>query len=301
MVRVGTRGSPLAMAQAALVTAALDGAGVRCETIPIRTQGDRHPDHPTVALGVGAFVKDLEAALLDGRIDLAVHSAKDLPSDVTEGLVLAAFLRREDPRDVLVTRDGAGLRAMAPHSVVGTESPRRKAFVLAARPDLDVRGVRGNVDTRLRKLEAGEVDGLVLAAAGLARLGLSSRASESLDPSVMLPAVGQGALVAQTRAGDGTLRARLAAIDHLPTRATVEAERAFLAALGGGCLRPIAALGTCTGERLVLEGAVLDPTGGRIVRDAAEGETSRPDVLGVRLAVRLRALGAEDLLVGVSS
>lgn len=295
-LRIGTRGSALALAQTAVMAQAMEEIGLRGEVVTIRTHGDLHPDRPAAALGVGAFVKELEAALLEGRIDLAVHSAKDLPSEAAPGLVLAAFLLREDPRDALVTRDGCGLRGLAPGAVVGTDSPRRRAFLLAARPDLSVRGVRGNVDTRMRKLHTGLVDALVLAAAGLARLGLADRAAERFDPTVMLPAVGQGAVVAQTRADAGDLRARLAALDHAPTRAAIEAERAFLTALGGGCQRAIAALGTCSGGRLRLEGAVLDRTGTRMVRAQIEGEITRPANLGTGLAARLLTMGADALL-----
>lgn len=299
-LRIATRGSPLALAQTAQVTAALERLGIICEIVTIRTQGDRHPTRPTVALGIGAFVKDLEVALLEGRVDLAVHSAKDLPGQSTDGVVLAAFLPREDPGDVLITRDGCGLEGLPGGASVGTDSPRRQAFLLAARPDLVVRGIRGNVDTRLRKLQNGEVDALILAAAGLARLGLAGRATERLDPSVMLPAVGQGAVVVQAAADAENLRGRLAVLDHTPTRAAVEAERAFMAALGGGCQRPIAALATTTTDRLTLDGAVLDARGTQMVRDQAEGSIADPAGLGERLAARLLAIGAEQLLLEVA-
>lgn len=289
------------MAQTARVVAALERVGLRCEVVPIRTHGDRNPHAPAALLGVGAFVKDLEAALADGRIDLAVHSAKDLPVAMPAGLVLAAFLPREDPRDVLVTRGGTGIGALPPGSVVGTDSPRRRAFLLAARPDLTIRGIRGNVDTRLRKMEAGEVDALVLAAAGLARLGLTGRVAGFLDPSVMLPAVGQGAVAVQARSDEESLVSRLEPIDHPPTRAAVEAERAFLAALGGGCQRPIAAHGTPSGDRLRLDGAVLDPDGRNVVRNQCDGPIGQPAALGARLAGQLLATGARALLAGVAT
>jgi hydroxymethylbilane synthase len=301
MVRVGTRASPLALAQTARVMAALEQAGLRCEVVPVRTHGDRNPHAPAALLGVGAFVRDLEAALLDGRIDLAVHSAKDLPVAAPAGLVLAAFLEREDPRDVLVRRGGRSLDDLAPGSVVGTDSPRRRAFLLAARPDLAVRGIRGNVDTRLRKMEAGEVDALVLAAAGLARLGLNGYAAGFLDTSVMMPAVGQGAIAVQARADAEALVSGLEPIDHPPTRAAVEAERAFLAALGGGCQRPIAAHGTPSGGRLRLNGAVLDRDGRHVVRGRVEGTIDRPAALGTRLAGQILAAGARALLAGVAT
>jgi hydroxymethylbilane synthase len=299
-VRVGTRGSPLARAQTARVVEALEAAGARCEVVTIRTEGDRHPHQPTAALGVGAFVTELETALGERRIDAAVHSAKDLPGEARADLTLAAFLPRDDPRDTLVTRTGAGLAGLPRGATVGTDSPRRRAFVLAARPDLAVCGMRGNVDTRLRKLDAGEVDALVLAAAGLVRLGLADRAGEILDPAVMLPAVGQGAIVVQTRAGAGPLREVLAQLDDAATRVAVSAERAFLAALGGGCRRPIAALGVCTGSGLRLEGAVLDPGGARVIRDRLDGD-ARPEEIGRALAQRLLALGAGAILYEVAS
>lgn len=300
-VRVGTRASPLALAQTARVVAALERVDLRCEVVPVRTHGDRNPHVPSALLGAGAFVKDLEAALLDGRVDLAVHSAKDLPVTTPAGLVLAALLEREDPRDVLVTGDGRSLDGLAPGSVVGTDSPRRRAFLLAARPDLTVRGIRGNVDTRLRKMEAGEVDALVLAAAGLARLGLTGYAAAFLDTSVMLPAVGQGAVAVQVRADAKALASRLEPIDHSPTRAAVEAERAFLAALGGGCQRPIAAHGTPSGEHLQLDGAVLDRDGRHVVRGQGEDTIDQSVALGTRLAGQLVATGARALLAGVAT
>lgn len=295
-LRIGTRGSALAVAQTTLVTAALEARGMGCEMVTVRTQGDRHPDRPATSLDVGAFVREIEAALIAGSVDIAVHSAKDLPGEPTPGLMLAAFAPREDPRDALVTRDRTGLGTLAPGSVVGTGSPRRRAFLLAACPSLLVRDIRGNVDTRIRKLETGEVDAIVIAAAGLARLGLAHRAGERLDPMVMLPAVGQGAVVIQCRSHDERLIGRLAELDHPPTRAAVDAERAFLAALGGGCQRPIAALATADGKRMLLRGAVLGPRGERIVRDQVWGETSAAAELGRGLAGRLLEQGAGEIL-----
>ncbi|MGH2403675.1 MAG: hydroxymethylbilane synthase [bacterium] len=301
MVRVGTRGSSLALAQTAQATAALERLGALCEVITIRTHGDRHPDRPTSALGIGAFVKDIEAALADGRIDLAVHSAKDLHSETTLGLVLAAVLPRDDPLDVLVTRDGTALSSLPAGAAVGTGSPRRRAFLLAARPDLIVRDIRGNVDTRLRKLDAGEVDALALAAAGLNRLGIVDRPAERLDPSVMLPAVGQGAIALQVRGGDVALREQLAGVDDRDTHAALEGERALVAALGGTCQTAIAALGMCAEGRMILEGAVLDADGTRVVRDRLTGAVDRAESLGRTLGARLLQMGAEPLLASVAS
>jgi hydroxymethylbilane synthase len=289
------------MAQTALVTTALEPLGLHVDVVQIRTLGDRHPDSPTRALGIGAFVKDLEAALIEGRVDLAVHSAKDLHSAGAAGVALAAFLPRGDPLDVLVTRDGAGLRGLPAGAIVGTDSPRRRAFVLAARPDLGIRGIRGNVDTRLRKLTAGDVDAVVLAAAGLDRLGVTDRAVERLEPSVMLPAVGQGAIVVQASVDREDLLTRLATLDHVPTRRAVEAERAFVSALGGSCETAIAALGRVDDDWLTLEGAVLSPDGSGIVRDRVSGAIADPSGVGRALAALLRAAGADRLLVGVAS
>ncbi|HET8679082.1 MAG TPA: hydroxymethylbilane synthase [bacterium] len=301
MLRVGTRGSPLALAQTAQVIAALERLGERCEIVTIRTHGDRHPESPTSALGVGAFVKDIEAALADEHIDVAVHSAKDLHSQDIEGLMIAAVLPRDDPLDVLVSRNGATISSLPTGAVVGTGSPRRRAFLLAARRDLLVRGIRGNVDTRLRKLDAGEVDGLVLAAAGLHRLGIDDRPVQRFDPSIMLPAIGQGVIALQARAGDGALRDQLAALDDPPTRAAYEGERAFVNALGGNCQTAIAALGICAEGRLILEGAVLDPEGTRVVRDRVTGAAKHADEVGRTLGSRLLEKGAQHLLAGVAS
>jgi len=290
----------LALAQTALVLQALEQQGLRCEVITIRTEGDRHPDRPTRELGAGAFVSEIEAALADGRIDLAVHSAKDLHGESTSDLELAAFLPREDPLDVLVARDGATLTSLPAGARVGTESPRRRAFLVAARPDLDPCGIRGNVDTRLRKLDAGDVDALVLAAAGLNRLGLSHRITERLDPAVMLPEAGQGAIAVQARSAAGSLAATLAAIDHHRTRAEVEAERAFVAALGGDCQSAIGALGAADRDTLRLNGAVLDPDGTRILRDCIVGLTAHAAEVGRTLASTLLQNGARSLMAGAT-
>jgi hydroxymethylbilane synthase len=299
IVRVGTRGSRLALAMTASVMGALERQGLRCQIVTVRTQGDRHPDAPTRALGPGAFVRDLEGALADGRIDVAVHSAKDLHGEPPAGLVFAAFPPRADPLDVLVSRAGGGQGAVAPRAPRGTESPRRRAFRLAARPDLSIQGMRGNVDTRLGKLDGGAVDAIVLAAAGLERLGLTGRITERFDPALMLPEAGQGAIAVQTRADETGFRRPLEAIDHRPTRAAVEAERAMVAALGGTCETPVAAYAICDGESLVLEGAVLDPGGARIIRDRIQGGAREAAEVGERLARRLIEQGARDLMTGV--
>ncbi len=259
VLRLGTRGSALALAQSRTVAALLRGRGVPVELVTLRTTGDRRP--PDTAWGEGAFVTELEAALLERRIDLAVHSAKDLPTREDARLVVAACPAREDPRDALVCRvRGASLETLPLGTRVGTDSPRRRAFLLARRPDLAVHPLHGNVDTRLRRLEAAETDALVLAVAGLARLGLAGRIDEELNPQLVPPAPGQGALAIQARFDDEPVRALLEALDDRATRAAVEAERAFLRACGGGCRAPIGALGRVASGELVLLGAVAsDP------------------------------------------
>ena len=268
-LRLGTRGSTLARRQSELVAAVLRGAGHEVDLVTVVTEGDVRP--PDTAWGEGAFVGALERALRDGTVDLAVHSAKDVPIGADPGerhrLVIAAYTAREDPRDALVTRDGAGLEALPVGATVGTDSPRRAAFLAAARPDLRIVPLHGNVDTRLRRLDAGEVDALVLAVAGLVRLGHGDRARCALDPAVLPPAPAQGALAVQCRVGDGRLRDALAAVDHPPTRRCVEAEREVLERTGGGCRAPLGALGTVQGGRMeLLAGAVVPRSAPVVVR-----------------------------------
>jgi len=295
-LRLGTRGSALSLAQAALVTQALRSRGIATEIVPIRTSGDHNQRESSIYLGVGVFVKELEQALLRGRVDLAVHSAKDLPTAETEGIIMAAVLRRGDARDAFISRNGMGLAELTPGSWIGTDSPRRRAFILAARPDLRVRGIRGNVETRLRKLQVGDVDALVLAAAGLQRLDLAHRITEILSPEIMLPAVGQGALVVQVRADDPAL-ALVAQLDDYSSRQELVAERAFLRSMGGGCRAPFAALARCNGTQLELDGAAISPEGDRIIREQASGASDQASSLGTRMAERLLARGAATLAV----
>ncbi len=242
-VRIGTRGSALAMAQAKLATSALEHRGVACELVEIVTQGDvRAPD---TAWGEGAFVGAIEAALLESRIDVAIHSAKDMPTDEDPRLRVAAYLERADPRDALVPRSGTAgttLAEMPAGSIIGTDSPRRAGFLRAQRPDIEVRPLHGNVDTRLRRLDSGEVDALVLAVAGLVRLGRDDRIGERFAPQALPPAAGQGAIALQVRAQDDRLIELLAGVDEPSTRLAVETERTFLSATGGGCRAPVGAL-----------------------------------------------------------
>jgi hydroxymethylbilane synthase len=264
VVRLGTRSSALARAQATIVEQALDRLGLGVEVVPITTSGDlRAPD---TAWGEGAFVDALEAALREGCIDAAVHSAKDMPigRDAAADLLVAAYLPRADARDALVVREGdlpITLASIRPGAVVGTDSPRRAGFLLALRPDLAVRPLSGNVDTRLRKLDDGVADVLVLAVAGLQRLGLEARVGAALDANVVPPAPGQGAIALQVRATDDAASTALAHLDDLATRRAVESERAVLEVLGAGCRTPIGALATVAAGQLTLLAGRVEPDG----------------------------------------
>lgn len=285
-VRIATRGSALALVQAGLVRDALAAAGTRSELVIVETAGDRRA--PDTAWGEGAFVVAVEAALLDGRADVAVHSAKDVPIDGDPRLAIAAFLPREDPRDALVIRTGAQghtLAELPSGAVVGTDSPRRGAFLRAIRPDVVVRPIHGNVDTRLGRLDAGEADALILAVAGLVRLDRGDRVSQALDPSEVPPAPGQGAIAVQVRASDIPTREAIGPLDHTRTRHAVEAERAFLDASGGGCRAPVGALATVADDgSLRILGGLADGRG-RVVIDTADArDTTR---LAADLADRL--------------
>ena len=299
--RVGTRGSALATRQTGIVIDSLraDRPSASFETVTIRTAGDRSRASLSEIGGRGVFVVELERALLAGDIDIAVHSLKDLPGTDTEGLTIAAVPRREDPRDALISRDGLHLDDLPPGARIGTGSPRRAAQLLARRPDLTVADIRGNVDTRFRKVDKGEYDAVVLAAAGLARLGWLDRATELLPFDVMLPAVGQGALAVQVRANDGEAIAIVRAAGDPETAAAVAAERAFERRLGGGCHAAIAALAQTIGARLRLRGLVADVSGARLLRAESEGPVADAESLGLRLAERLISEGASQLLEAV--
>ena len=304
---IGSRGSKLALWQAEFVRSRLaassPGLGVRVEVV--KTSGDVLHDAPlSVIGGQGAFTKELEHALLDGRIDLAVHSLKDLPTVIPDGLTLAAVAAREDPRDALVLParvprgDVISVRGLPPGAVVGTSSPRRRAQLKHLRPDLVLKDLRGNIDTRLRKLDSGEFDALVLAAAGLRRLGLSERIDASIATDELLPAVGQGALGLEARADDERTIRLAAQLDHPPTRAACAAERALLRQFGAGCQVPIAAHATVLGHGLWLEGLVADASGGVVLKESVEGNAGEAEVLGERLGLKLQARGASLLLSG---
>ena len=287
-VAIGSRGSALALAQARLVQDALEQAGQSSRIVIIETEGDRRA--PDTAWGEGAFVAAIEHGLLAGRVDVAVHSAKDVPTEEDPRLDIAAYLSRADPRDALVVRADAAERRLddLPSGFrVGTDSPRRTGFLLARRPDLAVHPLHGNVDTRLRRLDDGETDALVLACAGLDRLGLGDRIAERLEPEIVPPAPGQGAIAIQVRRDDARLLALVAAVDDTPTRLAVEAERAFLTASGGGCRAPIGALATIDGNELDLLGGYARPDGSRADFARHRGPVTSGEDLGRELAAEL--------------
>jgi hydroxymethylbilane synthase len=293
-LRVGSRGSVLALWQAEHVKARLQGLGQAVEIVVITTTGDRIQDRRLESVGgKGAFLKEIEEALLAGEVDLAVHSLKDVPTALPDGLRLVAILERADPRDVLLS-GGAGLDALPHGARVGTTSLRRRAQVRARRPDLDVQDLRGNVDTRIRRLREGAFDAILLARAGLVRLGRAGEATEVLEPEVMLPAPGQGAIAIECRADDTRTRDAVSALDHAPTARAVTAERTFLAALQGGCNVPLGAYAEPDPLGLRLRGLVAREDGTRVVRGERRG--SDAEALGRALADELLAQGAAELL-----
>jgi hydroxymethylbilane synthase len=287
-IAIGTRGSELALAQARLASAALERDGVEARLVIVETQGDRRA--PDTAWGEGAFVAAIEGALLDRRVDIAVHSAKDVPIDQDHRLRIAAYLPRADPRDALVVRDDSSERRLAdlkPGTRVGTDSPRRAGFILAFRPDLVVHPLHGNVDTRLRRLDEGETDALVLACAGLDRLDLAARIAERLAPETVPPAPGQGAIAIQVRRDDARMLGLVAAIDDLRTRAAVEAERAFLETSGGGCRAPIGALATIVGTELDLQAGHASVDGSMTILGHRRGPVGGGRSMAIELALEL--------------
>ncbi|ACX52369.1 porphobilinogen deaminase [Ammonifex degensii KC4] len=301
-LRIGTRGSDLALAQTEQVLQILRERWPHYtyEIVKIKTTGDkvRNLALPRIG-GKGLFTKELEVALLEEKIDLAVHSLKDLPTELPEELCVGAVLPREHPGDVLISLTGAGLEDLPEGARIGTSSLRRQAQLKAARPDLNFVPLRGNVPTRLRKLEKGECEAVVLAWAGLRRLRLDLTGRMTLLPyQVCLPAVAQGAIGVEMRKEDRELRKMVEVLDDPTTRLEVTAERAFLRWLGGGCHVPIAALARVAGAEILLEGLVADPEGKRIVRGQESGSTAYPEEVGIRLAERLLREGAEELLRG---
>ncbi len=298
-VRIGTRGSQLALRQAEEVAAGLRRAwpGLSVELVSIRTSGDHLATaHLAEVGGKGLFVKEIDDALLEGRVDLAVHSLKDLPAERPKELILAAFPPREDPRDVLVAPVATRIASLPRGARVGTSSLRRSVQLLARRPDVAATPIRGNVDTRLRKLQEGEYDALILAAAGLRRLGLLDGTGTLLEPDEMLPAAGQGTLGVEARADDAGTRRLAAVLTDAESRTATLAERAFVEAIGGSCTTPLAAYGRRTETGLRLEAFLATPDGTRTLRDGEVGDPGAPEALGRSLAERFLTAGAADII-----
>ncbi|MDP6100200.1 MAG: hydroxymethylbilane synthase [Dehalococcoidia bacterium] len=296
---LGSRGSVLALIQTHFVIQQIsqNNPGVSFEVRKIKTQGDvqRHRTLSRMG-GKGVFVKEIQQALLAGEVQAAVHSCKDLPVECPPGLEIVAILRRDDPRDALVSRSGLDLKSLPQGALLGTGSPRRAAQIRALRPDLQIGELRGNLDTRLRKVHFGAVEAVVVAAAGLDRMGYQGRITQLLPCEACIPAVGQGALAVEIRADNDEARRLLAPLDHPPSRNAVTAERAFLEWLGGGCHSPIAALGEVQGGRLTLRGMVAASEGDRLLKDTVEGDADSPEQVGRHLAERLSEQGAAEFL-----
>jgi hydroxymethylbilane synthase len=303
-LKIGTRSSELALRQARLVQAALAAQGVESELVTYRTVGDKRLDEPLSSIGAkGLFTRELEHDLERGKTQFAVHSLKDLPTDAPEELVVAAVLEREDPRDALVVNGrilAQSLDELPRGSRIGTSSLRRRAQLLAARPDLEVAELRGNVPTRLKKIDEGRVHAAILAAAGLHRLGARQHITAYLDAPAWLPAAGQGAIAVQIRADDPATRELAEAMNHQPTMHAIAAERAFLGALEGGCQVPIGALAvTAPDGSGTLHGLIASIDGSRVVRGSIDLERTDPALSGIRLANRLRGEGATEILEGL--
>ncbi len=296
-IRLGTRGSQLARQQAAQVASCLEQEGAVVEIVVISTTGDRHQEGlPPLGETRGIFTRELQEALLAGRIDVAVHSLKDLPTGERAGLRIAAILPRESPFDLVVFSGPGGLELLSQPLRVGTSSSRRQAQLRYLFPQLRLEPIRGNVDTRLRKLREGQYDAIVLAEAGLSRLGLVPHYCERLPGAFMLPAPGQGAIAVELAAEASAIAQLVGRLDDFPTRAAVEAERAFLHYLKGGCLAPVAALGVIRGDRLILAGRVLSPDGSRRIDGTLSDRPTAAESLGEKLADQLRSQGAAECI-----
>jgi hydroxymethylbilane synthase len=301
-LRLGTRGSALALWQANWAKAELEKhwPGLTVELVPIKTTGDRILDVPLARIGgKGLFTKELDEALLDGRIDLAVHSLKDVPFQLPEGIGFAAIPEREDPRDAFVS-GGTPLEALPSGARIGTSSLRRQVQLRHRFPSLNLIALRGNVDTRLRKLGAGEFDGIVLAVAGLKRLGHAGRITQILEDDIMLSAVGQGALGIVCRSTDGDTQASLKVLDHVETRTAVMAERGLLRALGGSCQVPVAGRARLDGDELTVKGLIANLDGTRVLSEQLRGPGSRAEALGLELGRKLLSMGAGEILAEIA-
>ncbi|WP_028834863.1 MULTISPECIES: hydroxymethylbilane synthase [unclassified Pseudoalteromonas] len=302
LVRIATRKSALALWQAEFVKAQLEHFhdDVRVELVPMSTQGDIILDTPLAKIGgKGLFVKELEQAMLDGRADIAVHSMKDVPVEFPDDLELHVICEREDPRDAFVSNNFANIDALPQGAIVGTSSLRRQCQIRALRPDLEIRDLRGNVNTRLAKLDSGQYDAIILAAAGLIRLEMGERIRDFIEPEVSLPANGQGAVGIECRINDEVTKALLAPLEHSETRIRVNAERAMNRHLEGGCQVPIGAYALVDGEQVHLRGLVGAIDGSEILRDEISGHVDDAEKLGIELAKKLLAQGADKILADV--
>jgi hydroxymethylbilane synthase len=302
VIRIGTRGSPLAVWQAEWVRSRLLALHpqYKVELTKIRTTGDKILDVPLAKVGgKGLFVKEIEAALLEGRIDLAVHSMKDMPAEIPSGLCIGVVPERENPLDILIARNGHLFEDLPQGARIGSSSLRRGAQVRHIRPDISVHPLRGNLDTRIRKLDTEGLDAIVLAAAGVKRLGLEARITEYLPETIMLPAIGQGALAIEVREDDGATRELIAPMDHRDTRLAVESERAFLSRLEGGCQVPIAAHAKISEDEIELTGLVAEVDGSLLLRDTITGSVDKHEALGVELANQLLGQGARKILENI--
>ncbi len=298
-IKIGTRGSQLALWQANWVKSELEARhpGTTVDLLIIKTKGDKILDVPLARVGgKGLFVKEIEEAILDGRVDLAVHSMKDMPAEIPSGLTIGAVPRREVPNDILISKNDTPLDQLPQGARVGTSSLRRSAQLKNVRPDLTIVPLRGNLDTRIKKLHREDLDAIVLAAAGVRRLGLADQISEALSVTTMLPAVGQGALCIETRTDDPAIAALVAPLEHPDTRIAVTAERAFLHRLEGGCQVPIAGHAVVAGDEVTLTGLVADVDGKRVIRHRMTAATRRAAAVGVELAGNLLQQGADRLL-----
>ena len=300
-ILVGTRGSQLALAQTNQVIEELRRAvpTLKCEVVPIRTRGDKMHELGVSVEGKSIFTREIEEALIQGRVDIAVHSMKDLPVDPSTSTTIAAIPKRGNPHDVLISRERRKFSQLLPRARVGTSSPRRKSQLLAARGDLEIVDIHGNVDTRLRKLANSTYDAIVVAAAGLERLHLDSNATEILSTNLILPAVGQGALAVQSREGDEEIMELIIRIDHSITRNEIEAERAFAKRLGANCRTPIAAYARSDSSKLTIEGMVASRDGRMLVRGRVSSNNPNSSQIGAELAKSLLDKGASVLLEGL--
>ncbi|HMK83333.1 MAG TPA: hydroxymethylbilane synthase [Candidatus Bathyarchaeia archaeon] len=298
IIRIGTRGSRLAIVQTTEVIEDLKRVvpDVKCEIVRIQTKGDTMHELGTGVDVKSLFTQEIEEALIEGRIDIAVHSMKDLTTNTSDGITIAAVPKRNNPHDVLVSRENRKLSQLQPGARVGTSSPRRRAQLLAARGDLQIVDMRGNVDTRLRKLSSGDADAIILAAAGLERLNLSRYATEIVRTSLIIPAVGQGALAVQSRENDQEIKELVIKIDHPFTRREIEAERAFAKKLGANCRTPIAAYARSDSSRLTVEGMVASPSGRMLVRGRITSDNANSGNIGEELAESLLDKGAQAVL-----